>query len=67
MDTRDPLLPRIKKFIDRKGMKPTTFGKAALGDPTLVFEMEKGRELRKATAARVIQFMREYRKPEARA
>jgi hypothetical protein len=47
----------IERFLRRTGMPPTRFGRAAAGDPRLVFDMRLGREIRPRLAARVRTFM----------
>ena len=48
----------VEKFLRSSGMAPTRFGRNAVGDPRLVFDMRKGRELRPETAARVLAYVR---------
>jgi hypothetical protein len=47
------LMRRIEQFLERADMKPTRFGRAAVGDPRLLSDMKNGRELRDATIARI--------------
>jgi hypothetical protein len=47
------LLRRIEQFLKREDMKPTRFGREAVGDPRLISDMKNGRELRDATIARI--------------
>jgi hypothetical protein len=58
--TIDPLLTKITAYLDRKPLTPdgrpmtkTTFGKAAVNDSAFVFALEGGREVKRATRARV--------------
>ena len=44
---------RIQLFMEREGMAPTRFGREAVGDPRLIFDMRNGRELRNSTIARI--------------
>lgn len=39
------------------GIAPSRFGRRAVGDPRLVFDMHDGRRLRPATEARVLSFL----------
>lgn len=48
------LIKRIEAFLDASGMKPTVFGKVAIGDANLVAQLKAGRELRSKTRNRVI-------------
>lgn len=47
------LIRRIEQFLDRADMKPTRFGREAVGDPRLISDMKNGRELRDETVARI--------------
>jgi hypothetical protein len=38
-------------------MTPTRFGRDAVHDPRLVFDLRRGRELRPQTAARVLAYV----------
>jgi tRNA-dihydrouridine synthase len=51
------LLLRINRHLRRTGMSPTRFGREALGDPNLVQQLRAGRELRDATARRIIAYL----------
>lgn len=52
-----PVLPAIERFLADTGMTPTTFGKLAVRDPRLVFDVRKGRKLHARVRARVEGFM----------
>ena len=47
------LIRRIEIFLKHADMKPTRFGREAVGDPRLISDMKNGRELRDATIARI--------------
>ena len=47
------LIRRIEQFLARADMKPTRFGREAVGDPRLISVLKNGRELRDATIARI--------------
>ena len=51
---------RLSAFLRRTGLRPTTFGRMALGDPNLVRQIDGGRSLTLRTADRVLAFMAEY-------
>ena len=59
MNMQPPLDIRsmIEKHLQTSGLAVTKFGELAVGDPNLVRNVREGRELRRATAARVIEFM----------
>lgn len=44
-------------------VRPTTFGKLAVGDPSLIASLQAGRELRSDTLRRVRMFMSSAGKP----
>ena len=54
----DPILAEIEAFLSRSGVTPTAFGVKALNDPTLVRELRQGRECKRATRARIQEFIR---------
>jgi hypothetical protein len=47
----------VERHLRRSGTAPTRFGREAIGDPRLVFDLRRGRELRVATARRVLAFI----------
>ena len=51
------LVCQIRAFCADMGIYPSQFGKAALGDPKLVFDVERGRELRRKTIGRIRHYM----------
>lgn len=53
----DPVLSEIEAFLENSGMTPTAFGQRALNDPTLVHELRQGRECKRATRARIMEFI----------
>ncbi len=53
----DPTLAAVETFLTESGMTPTAFGVQALNDPTLVPELRKGRECKRATRARIMDFI----------
>ena len=48
------LLRAIEIYCERTGMTPTRFGREALGDPMLIRDLLRGRELRPRTLARLL-------------
>ncbi len=52
-----PLLARVERFLSRTGMKPSTFGMVAVGDPNFVYQLREGREPRRKTVQKVIDWM----------
>lgn len=51
------LLPRIELHLQKCRMAPTRFGRDAVNDPRLVFDLREGRELRDTTARRVCAYL----------
>lgn len=58
----DPILAVIEQFLEEVGMTPTAFGQKALRDPTLVHELRRGRECKRATRARIAEFIEAARR-----
>ena len=50
---------RVEEFLERSGFKPTEFGRQAVGDPTLVMDLRRGRSPTLATADRILCFIEE--------
>lgn len=55
------LLAAIKRFLERTGMPPTRFGRAAVNDPRLVGDLANGREPGARLQARIEAFIAAYR------
>lgn len=51
------LLLRIERHLRARRMTPTRFGREAVGDPNLIPQLRDGRELRAATAQRVVDYL----------
>lgn len=51
------LLQRIERHLRLRRMTPTRFGREAVGDPNLISQLRDGRELRTATAQRVVDYL----------
>jgi len=61
------VLKQIEAFCAQHEIKPTTFGRMALGDGNLVTNLRADRSLTLKTAARVVEFMATYRPTETQA
>jgi len=61
----DPTLSAVESFLVESGMTPTAFGVQALNDPTLVPELRRGRECKRATRARIMEFIQAQRRRAA--
>lgn len=51
------ILDLIEAHRSKTGLTKTAFGRLSVGDPSLVFELEGGRELRRRTVARIMSFI----------
>jgi hypothetical protein len=51
------ILQDVEQFLRETQMTPTRFGREALGDPRLVGDLRRGRELRSPTARRVRDYI----------
>lgn len=51
------LYAEIVAYCGANGVKPSRFGKEALGDPAFIRTLEQGRELRRDTIAAVRRYM----------
>jgi hypothetical protein len=54
------MLHSIETFLRRTGMPPTRFGRDAVRDPRLVFDLRRGREPTERMRRRVEHFMNIY-------
>jgi hypothetical protein len=55
MDVR--LVRRIEHYLKRSGVRPTRFGREAARDPRLVFDLRRGRQLRRRTEAKLLAYL----------
>jgi predicted transcriptional regulator len=55
---------QVEAFIAAYGFKPTEFGRQALGDPSFVMTLRRGRSPRLATAEKVLSFMEEFKQTD---
>lgn len=59
------LLRQVERCLREGGISAARFGREAVGDPRLVFDMRRGRELRPATAQRVRAYAERIGKGES--
>lgn len=59
-------LVRVEGFLASSGLKPSEFGRQSVGDPNFVLNLRRGRSPRLTTVDRVLAFMAEVEKGEAR-
>jgi hypothetical protein len=57
--TETELVDRIREFLERHDMAPTTFGRKATGNANLIKELEDGKSPSLRTARKVATFMAE--------
>jgi hypothetical protein len=57
------LLHRINAFCERHAIKPTAFGRLALGDGSLISNLKAGRSPTLRSATKIDAFMSSYRSP----
>lgn len=62
MSVRDDFEYEIEAFIERAGMTATAFGVEAVNDPSFVFRVRRGRNVKADTIDRVRAFMAAHRK-----
>ena len=55
------LLSDIEAFCAARGLSDSKFGMEAMGDPTFLWDVRAGRELRRATIRRVRDWMQSQR------
>ena len=48
----------VETFLERSDFKPTEFGRQAVGDPSLVLNLRRGRSPTLVTADRILAFIR---------
>ena len=55
---------QVEAFIEAHGFKPTEFGRQAVGDPSFVLGLRRGRSPTLTTADRVLSFMTDFEATE---
>lgn len=53
-----PILEQIDRYLEKTGMRPTTFGLKAINDPHLVGRLRAGGDVTTRTAERLRDFMK---------
>lgn len=61
------MLARIEAFCQQHSLGTAAFGRAAIGDPSLVGNLRNERSLTLRTANKIATFMSEYAAPQAAA
>lgn len=66
--SRRETLAAIEKFLeDHAELNPSRFGRLAMGDPTFVYEIRKGRKMEPETIDSLVAFMATYKTPRKQA
>ena len=55
------LLAHVEKHLRHQGATPASFGRAAVGDPSFVFELRRGRDPRPRTVTKVLAYIEAHR------
>lgn len=61
------LVEAVQRFCEQHDFSKSKFGEQALNDPSFVADLEAGREPRRKTVARVLQFIERHKEPGAAA
>jgi hypothetical protein len=61
---RDDLVADVAAFQERTGMRDSTFGRKALGDPTFMYWLRRGRVPSPDRMEVVYTFMKTYKAPK---
>lgn len=54
------LVCKVRRYLQRTGMKRTQFGRCAINDPRLVDDLIAGRQVRARTAQRIEAFIESH-------
>jgi tRNA-dihydrouridine synthase len=54
------LFRAIELLLEQQGMSASRIGREAIGDPGLVRDLRRGRELRPQTRARLVSYLRDH-------
>jgi hypothetical protein len=63
MTSAEAFLKDIERFLKRTGMKPTAFGKEAVGDGNFVTDLREGRAPSLRLVERVNSYIRSHQEP----
>ena len=55
------LLTHVEKHLREQGISPARFGRAAVSDPSFVFELRRGRDPRPRTVTKVLAYIETHR------
>ena len=57
MSTQQKLISEIERFLAKHDMAPTRFGSLVMADPSFVFDLQHGRDIKTSTVEKVRAFM----------
>ena len=63
---REQFVERVEAFLVQSGMRPTDFGREALGDPSFITHLRRGRSPSLDTADRVTAFIERLESQQAK-
>lgn len=66
MKLREQIAAEIEAFLEESGMPPATFGRKAMSDPTFVWKVRNGHDVRSSTIDRVREYIANYKPPARR-
>ena len=64
MSEREKLIAEIDRFVARTGVAESRLGMEAVGNPSFVLRLRKGKRIWLDTADKVRTYMRDYRPPK---
>ena len=64
MSEREKLIEEIDRFVARTGVAESRLGMEAVGNPSFVLRLRKGKRIWLDTADKVRAYMRDYRPPK---
>jgi len=62
----EQFLSRVEDFLASSGLKPSEFGRQAVGDPSLIVNLRRGRSPTLATADRILSFIERVEAEQSR-
>jgi predicted transcriptional regulator len=60
MSRSEVFLAQVEAFLERTGMTPTAFGKAALNDPNFIRDLRQGRKPNLDLVEHIQEFMAQF-------
>lgn len=60
VDSYEYFFNKVMAFLTKNRMADSTFGRISIGDDHLIEDLRKGREPRKVTRDKILEFMKNY-------